>query len=115
MLGDLNLHKRNETGVLYGNGYYDCWVERKGEEEGYTWDPLRNKLINYILPYDNRRMRLDRIAVKNGAHLKVNDIRIIHDTILDDTRYLFKSDHFGLVANFTFSPSPVLVDHSTHL
>lgn len=64
VLGDLNLHLINETCLLYKYGFYDCWVEAHPDDKGYTWDPLRNKLINYLLPYDNRRMRLDRIAVK---------------------------------------------------
>jgi hypothetical protein len=60
-------------------------------------------------------MRLDRIAVKNGSQLKLEDIRIINDEILEDTKYLFKSDHFGLEARFALTDESVTVDHSQHL
>lgn len=105
-LGDLNLHLRGETAVLLRNGFLDCWVELKGDDVGYTWDPQVNGMINMVLPFDNRRMRLDRIAVSNGSDLKAESISIFANQKLEGSWYLYPSDHFGLEATFSIRPLP---------
>jgi hypothetical protein len=78
---------------------------------GYTWDPKRNPFINTILPFDNRRMRLDRmlLPLTSSMGLKCTHVSIFGDEpihqsrgykLLDYLLPLFPSDHFGLVADF---------------
>lgn len=55
-------------------------------------------LINRFLPYDNRRMRLDRILIKNGSNFKINNIEFFANKKIEGSSYLFPSDHFGLTA-----------------
>lgn len=74
ILGDLNLHHPNENRFLDQNQLNDLWLEFYSHEEGITWDPARNRMINVMLPFDNRRMRLDRILLKNSAQLDLEDI-----------------------------------------
>ncbi|KRW98677.1 Endonuclease/exonuclease/phosphatase [Pseudocohnilembus persalinus] len=80
--GDLNLHNNIENNYIYQTGFIDTWIEKHGlgkqsEEQGYTWDPTQNSMIRMILPFDNRRMRLDRILLRQ------------------ESNYLFRSFLFG--------------------
>lgn len=74
---------------------------------GYTWDPQVNPMINMVLPFDNRRMRLDRIAINSRSDLQAESIRITCNQKIDNSWYLYPSDHFGLEARFTLLPHPV--------
>ena len=65
--------------------FSDLWLEKVArnqneanfDENGYTWDGQSNSMINRILPFDNRRMRLDRIICKNDAqNIKFEDMEI---------------------------------------
>lgn len=67
--GDLNLHNLGETDFLYNSGFRDTWLEVNGTDPGYSWDSKRNNLISKMLVLDNRRMRLDRIAVADFYNL----------------------------------------------
>jgi hypothetical protein len=78
LMGDLNLHLPIETNILLQNDYSDLWLEtepiretfqKKQHPLGFTWDPVKNTFIKYWLPFDNRRMRLDRIAVADKTTL----------------------------------------------
>ena len=61
LIGDLNLHHPRENEMLEENGFNDLWLEKYSHWDGITWDPSRNRMINVMLPFDNRRMRLDRV------------------------------------------------------
>lgn len=50
-----------ENEVLEDNGFNDLWLEKYSHFNGYTYDPLKNKMINVMLPFYDRRSRLDRI------------------------------------------------------
>ena len=85
ILGDFNYHMKHETKYIYQNDFSDLWLEKVArnqneanfDENGYTWDGQTNSMINRILPFDNRRMRLDRIICKNDAqNIKFEDMRI---------------------------------------
>lgn len=76
LLGDLNLHLINETLMVYKYEFYDVWLELEKEKAGYTWDPKNNSMIGWFLPFDNRRMRLDRILVKQNSRIKPKQISI---------------------------------------
>jgi hypothetical protein len=91
----------------------------KGEDAsaGYTWDPKRNPFINTILPFDNRRMRLDRmlLPLASPMGLKCTHVSIFGDEPIHQSRGykllnyllpLFPSDHFGLVADFDVATIP---------
>jgi hypothetical protein len=65
----MNLHFVEENYSLYTNGWLDLWnyFESTRNLDGYTWDSANNNLIKRLLFLDNRRMRLDRIAVHSKA------------------------------------------------
>ena len=99
--GDLNLHGVDETETVYECGFEDVWINLKGNEEGYTWDSKKNSMIQMILPFDNRRMRLDRVLTLAGKRspLFPVSINIFADQPLPYTSFfkkIFISDHFGL-------------------
>lgn len=94
LCGDLNLHAPCETKIVYDSGFIDTWLHTRPPpnhnthtstsiEEGdndFTWDPNRNALINAMLLFDNRRMRLDRVLLKrNTKSLKCNKVEIFGD------------------------------------
>lgn len=87
--------------MVYKYGFYDAWIEACGDDQGYTWDPKLNGLIKWFLPFDNRRMRLDRILVKNNSFIKVGSVSMGFTQKIPGTLFLYPSDHFGLTMNFT--------------
>ncbi len=99
--GDLNLHGVDETGLVYKHGFEDVWLNLRGSEEGFTWDAQRNSLIQLLLPFDNRRMRLDRMLAVGDKQPPLFPARIsIFADVPLPVSTLFKrvhmSDHFGL-------------------
>lgn len=100
ILGDLNLHLIHETAKIYLMNYYDSWLEVEGDKLGYTWDPMMNKLIGWFLPFDNRRMRLDRILVRSGSKIRPKGISIDFNEKIPNSLFLFPSDHFGLTMTY---------------
>ena len=111
LLGDLNLHMTGETRFLSDIAFRDLWLEKKKDDKEYTWDPQRNKMINWFLVFDNRRMRLDRICVKQNSKIKVDDIFLFGDKKIGKC-YLFPSDHFGIAADVRFVNTKVNMDYS---
>ena len=66
ILGDFNYNLPLETNEIYRHGFIDLWYELKpSEEKDYTYDPLENPMMLIYEPFDDRRLRLDRIALKN--------------------------------------------------
>ena len=66
----MNFHYPFETEVIYNFNFIDVWLEKHGDiDPGYTWDAKTNRLIKFMLPYDNRRMRLDRIMIRENNNL----------------------------------------------
>mmetsp|Transcript_27469 Transcript_27469/g.24348 ORF Transcript_27469/g.24348 Transcript_27469/m.24348 type:complete len:154 (+) Transcript_27469:326-787(+) len=76
LLGDLNLHHPNEIELLENTGFFDLWLEKHSHTEGITWNPSVNHMINVMLPFDNRRMRLDRLCLKESKQIALEDISI---------------------------------------
>lgn len=103
IMGDLNLHLQIETMYIYENKFIDLWIETN-DEDGFTWDGQRNSLIKIMLPLDNRRMKLDRIIIKEGSLLfsigkPENEMKIFGREKIKPKRFgswLVGSDHFGL-------------------
>lgn len=56
-------------------------------------------MIKYFLPFDDRRMRLDRIILKNGANFSFESIRRFGEEKIPDNRNLYPSDHYGLMVS----------------
>lgn len=103
IMGDLNFHLKYENIFIYDYNLVDLWTETNKELDGYSWDSLKNTFINVLLPFDNRRMRLDRIMFTEGSNLFdlvpeekmiiFGDKKVFPNKILS---YLRGSDHFGL-------------------
>ena len=106
IMGDLNFHLKSEDQRLVENDLIDFWIETN-KSEGYSWDSTKNGLIQLMLPFDNRRMRLDRILMTEGSKLfrKIpgeNKKVFPHKKI----SYLMGSDHFGLKFKVGLNENP---------
>lgn len=105
LLGDLNLHFLHEDSFIYDNGFIDIWREIYPNEEGYTWDPSQNALINRIFVFDNRKMRLDRILLKKDSNLfAIKGIEILAKEKIGIS--LNCSDHFLLLSHLQIHETP---------
>ena len=71
VLGDFNFHLPWENELLKEYKFNDLWLEKYSHFEGISWDPSRNWMINVMLPFDNRRMRLDRICLKDSDQINL--------------------------------------------
>ena len=103
IMGDLNFHLKLENKLVLDHDFIDLWTETNEAADGYSWDSLKNPLINAILPFDNRRMRLDRIMFLEGSKLfgvrPDEKMEIFGNKKVFRKRkmsYLMGSDHFGL-------------------
>ncbi len=78
---------------------FTYFIILKNQIEGYTWDAQRNALTFALLPFDNRRMRLDRIAFLKDTTLfsEVQEVRVCATDKIGFC--LAASDHFMLTAN----------------
>lgn len=106
IMGDLNFHLTNETNYIYENDFIDLWLEsNQNHHDGYTWDAKKNSLINMFLPFDTRRMRLDRIIMANRSNhfdlYQQCEIKVFGKTKINERyfSYLTGSDHYGLQIN----------------
>ncbi|CAI2371620.1 unnamed protein product [Moneuplotes crassus] len=99
LLGDLNLHYPGESKICDQYGFHDLWLERHSHFDGYSWDPQENAMSRWLFPLDNRRMRLDRICLKNSNAFDLIDIQMVAKERIDGF-CLQSSDHFGLLATF---------------
>ena len=99
LLGDLNLHYPGENTILENHDFQDLWLERYSHSDGYTWDTQQNTMTGWMYPFDNRRMRLDRICLKNSTDFDLIEIKVVAKKKLDRI-ILNSSDHFGLLATF---------------
>ena len=68
-----------ENKYLETYDFIDLWLEKHSHMKGYSWDPKQNSMLNIMLPFDNRRMRLDRICVKNNTEFIIDDISMFGD------------------------------------
>lgn len=104
VMGDLNMHELGEDALLIQDTdkILDLWTEThcdaKGQEDdGFTFDPSTNSMINRYIPGEARRMRLDRMLLSAGSLFKpAGPVQIWGDQPVDAPREVFLSDHFGL-------------------
>lgn len=108
--GDLNLHALGETDIVYENGLQDIWMNLHKLKEGYTWDSKSNSMIRLVLPFDNRRMRLDRmlsLPINPKTDFIPSEMSITHQEPLTTIKapvlgtHLCLSDHYGLQMSLT--------------
>ena len=102
IMGDLNFHLKRENSLVYELKLIDLWTETQNEE-GFSWDAQNNSLTNFMLPFDNRRMRLDRIFFLEGSKLfwtiPSEKMELFgREKVFPNKNFSFLmgSDHFGL-------------------
>jgi endonuclease/exonuclease/phosphatase family metal-dependent hydrolase len=101
-MGDLNIYFPGENQVLEDNDFFDLWLEKHSHDEGLTWDPTKNTMNHFNSFFDDRRLRYDRICMKQSKQFDIKNIKMIATDKIE-TSDLYASDHFGLAAEF--SPS----------
>eukprot|EP01113_Clastostelium_recurvatum_P012037 TRINITY_DN16200_c0_g1_i1.p1 TRINITY_DN16200_c0_g1~~TRINITY_DN16200_c0_g1_i1.p1 ORF type:complete len:309 (+),score=61.84 TRINITY_DN16200_c0_g1_i1:97-1023(+) len=102
LMGDLNLHRPEEDVIIGEVGFEDLWRPTDDDPHGYTWDTLTNTLIRYFLFLDRRRMRLDRILLRQGSawsSITPSGVAKFATEPVHEGSYLFPSDHYGLYAD----------------
>ena len=67
-------------------------------DPGYTWDAKLNNLISSMLPFDNRRLRFDRITVRKENEIVKSIKKMIILAKEKIGLFLCGSDHFMLLA-----------------
>lgn len=85
LLGDLNLHFPGENKILERHMFIDLWLERYSHFDGLTWDTSKNTMTKWMLPFDNRRMRLDRICMRQSKQLDLCEIQIVANESISGT------------------------------
>jgi len=130
LVGDLNFHDESENECIEEE-FIDLWKETHGsiapttirsyqsvllsytpswlysqpdpvDEDGYTFDSLVNTMIPYYVPFERRRMRLDRILLKKESNLSpLEKVKKFANEPIEKGKYLFTSDHFGLFIDMT--------------
>jgi endonuclease/exonuclease/phosphatase family metal-dependent hydrolase len=107
ILGDFNFHYPMENAIFPKLNLVDCWRELYGNQSGRYW-VLRNEGITWDcsniwwLPFDNRRMRLDRTVMPNEIQgYTIHNSEVIFDEPLAGEAVccclkVFPSDHYGL-------------------
>lgn len=66
-----------------------------------------------MVPFDNRRMRLDRIMMKHSKQFDIESIEMFGNEKIGEW-YTYPSDHFGLLATFRLSKHGLTVQNNTH-
>jgi len=101
LAGDLGFHFPGENQYLDKTGFHDLWLEKQSHFDGLTWDPDANSMNHLSQIFDNRRLRPDRICMKESKQLDMLDIKMIATSPIRNR--LYASDHFGVEATFTMS------------
>lgn len=108
VLGDMNYIGLGETRFMYELGFRDKWLDIKQLDPGFTWDAKLNPFIRKLWSFAGRRMRLDRIFVKeNSTLIKFASIEIFGQEGIGVKHLLPEyrgSDHFGLTAEIYLDP-----------
>lgn len=101
IMGDFNYHLPTETQHIYRAGYIDCWRQVHDNEpaaDGATWDGANT----WWLPFDNRRMRLDRIVIPADCLYHPVACAVFAQNPIPNARAavpfysVMPSDHYGL-------------------
>jgi poly(A) polymerase len=101
ILGDLNFQVEAENVTISKCDYVDMWTATEKDPFGYTWDSVTNHMIQRIIPFMNKSMRLDRIIMSERSKWETDQIRIFANEPVEQNRYLFCSDHYGLITTLS--------------
>ena len=93
--------------------YHDLWLERHSHFDGITWDPDVNSMTAFVPPFDNRKLRLDRVVSKKSRCLDLLNIELFGNKQLDRF-WLFPSDHFGIKADFVLYDKGLTISDNNH-
>eukprot|EP00992_Anisonema_acinus_P006795 TRINITY_DN2326_c0_g1_i1.p1 TRINITY_DN2326_c0_g1~~TRINITY_DN2326_c0_g1_i1.p1 ORF type:complete len:241 (+),score=23.52 TRINITY_DN2326_c0_g1_i1:60-782(+) len=97
--GDTNMTEQEHVDLPVG--WTDAWLASNHQEDGYTFDAVRNTMMaarNKWAASRRLRMRFDR------AFVRLTSYRISHVSIVGDVPIaegLFPSDHFGLLTRLS--------------
>lgn len=101
IIGDLNFHVLSEFQDAFSLGYRDLWLERKSHFEGYTRDAKTNSMISRLNWFDNRRLRLDLLMMRNSkSFLPQNSFLWANKKL--GSGFSFPSDRYGVAADLVF-------------
>ncbi|CAI2373410.1 unnamed protein product [Moneuplotes crassus] len=105
ILGDFNMHFPSENKTLESLNYTDLWLDKHSHLSGYTYDGKTNKLLWSLQQFDNRRLRLDRIALKRHSQIEAENIQLFGNKPINPwfKQRLFPtmpSDHYGIMLKF---------------
>jgi len=115
LMGSLNFATDRERRECLAESpeFNDIWLELHPEEDGFTFDPLKNTMINREQLQDlvNYPARLDMILLRTtregNEFWLPEDIRIIGNEVIENfERKVFPSDHFGLLGSFIWVSYP---------
>ena len=117
VMGDFNLHVPDETQTIYAAGMVDTWrevhgAEKEAEARGLSWEGRRC----WWLPFDDRAMRLDRIALSRSGSARPISARLFGQECVRHSRPamlnwlcpVYPSDHLGLVIDIGMEPDSQL-------
>lgn len=98
LLGDFNFGEGEPESEHLDKRFADVWRALKGDDPGFTWDPVKSPFAKrQSLPKEGQR-RIDRILVRS-ERWKPKSIEILGDKPIDaEHPELFPSDHFALRA-----------------
>ena len=112
LMGDMNAHFLSENHYFNKLGFLDIWMESdQNETNGTTFD--MNTSLNSFYIFDNRKMRLDRMLFFKNSDLfeiEKNSMKIIFNKKLNDSWYIYPSDHFGLYSEIKLKTTPSKYD-----
>jgi len=97
--GDFNMHFPVENKVFFDHNMYDLWLDEYSHEKGDTWVPEENRMLRYKSLFDNRSLRLDRMAMLMSKEINVDGIEVVGKGSIDDSD-VYMSDHFGIATQF---------------
>jgi len=112
LMGDFNISEKKEENCAIERmlpSFIDVWPSLRKRDPGYTRDTGKNTMLH---ARETKKFRIDRIMCKRGntsLHLTPLTVKILGDTKFatlpsdEGNRDVFISDHFGLLATFTWS------------
>mmetsp|Transcript_5171 Transcript_5171/g.12103 ORF Transcript_5171/g.12103 Transcript_5171/m.12103 type:complete len:387 (-) Transcript_5171:221-1381(-) len=120
ILGDLNVYSNSEDGMIVRNGMLDLWAEThftgtapfNDLDPGFTFDSQTNLMIPRYVPGHTRRMRLDRILMREHSLLRPHSKCTIWANESVDPQHpeVFPSDHYGLSIEVARATAPTVGD-----
>eukprot|EP01130_Rhizamoeba_saxonica_P010245 TRINITY_DN4192_c0_g1_i1.p1 TRINITY_DN4192_c0_g1~~TRINITY_DN4192_c0_g1_i1.p1 ORF type:complete len:153 (+),score=20.19 TRINITY_DN4192_c0_g1_i1:488-946(+) len=98
IVGDFNFVSPEERETILQTlpDWVDVWHSANPDDDGFTWDPVKNKFC-YQKSDQNR---IDMILQHSNSSYECSQCYLVGDTIIDSQNF-YPSDHFGVFAKFT--------------